>query len=556
MQLSLFPVPTPVASSHYYLDHFRSALEWLRSNYRDLLSAAERIFIEEFVAVPRCSQALLTRLLMRKGSLFRASKIRYPEIGDIAAALTPLVERAWIDLRPQLTIEELVSLLRAPELRDWFPEVRGAGTKAQALSLLRSRYRESRAFDEWCVGAGECVYRLLVAPLCAQLRLLFFGNFQQDWTEFVLVDLGIAHYETVRLSRRSRPFASREDVEDFFALYECQRALDEEQSLPVVQACLPRRRLRHSWLETRRSKLLFEIGRRHEAAGEHPSALTLYRQSRHPEARLRAIRVLEVQQRLAAAHAAVCSTLRGPHSAVEAQRLPRVLCRLERRLGLAASARPPTAQPPRLDVCLPALQGEASIEQTARERLAAPQAPVFYVENRLITSLFGLLCWDAIFAPVRGAFFHAFQSSPMDLFTPQFVQRRRRIFDRCLGWLESGAYLAVIRENLRIKYALQSPFVSWGTVSEELVELALRCIPATHLRCYFERLLADLAENRSGLPDLVQFWVQEQRYRMIEVKAPGDRLQDNQRRWIEYCVQHELPVAVCRVRWAACGQTQ
>ena len=556
MQLSLFPVRTPVASSHYYLDHFRSALEWLRSNYRDLLSAAERIFIEEFVAVPRCSQALLTRLLMRKGSLFRASKIRYPEIGDIAAALTPLVERAWIDLRPQLTIEELVSLLRAAELRDRFPEVRGAGTKAQALSLLRSRYRESRAFDEWCVGAGECVYRLLVAPLCAQLRLLFFGNFQQDWTEFVLVDLGIAHYETVRLSRRSRPFASREDVEDFFALYECQRALDEEQSLPVVQACLPRRRLRHSWLETRRSKLLFEIGRRHEAAGEHPSALTLYRQSRHPEARLRAIRVLEVQQRLAAAHAAVCSTLRRPHSAVEAQRLPRVLCRLERRLGLAASARPPTAQPPRLDLCLPALQGEASIEQTARERLAAPQAPVFYVENRLITSLFGLLCWDAIFAPVRGAFFHAFQSSPMDLFTPQFVQRRRRIFDRCLRWLESGAYLAVIRENLRIKYALQSPFVSWSTVSEELVELALRCIPATHLRCYFERLLADLAENRSGLPDLVQFWVQERRYRMIEVKAPGDRLQDNQRRWIEYCVQHELPVAVCRVRWAACGQTQ
>jgi hypothetical protein len=551
MQLSLFPVPTPVASSHYYLDHFRSALEWLRSSYRDLLSASERIFIEEFVAVPRCSQALLTRLLMRKGPLFRASKVRYAEIGDITTALTPLVERQWIDLRPQLKIEELVSLLRAPELRDRFPEVHGAGTKAQALALLRSRYRESRAFDEWCVGAGDCVYRLQIAPLCTQLRLLFFGNFHQDWTEFVLVDLGITQYETVRLSRRSRPFASREDVEDFFALYECQRALDEEQSLPVVRACLPRRRLRRGWLETRRSKLLYEMGRRHEAAGEHPSALTLYRQSRHPEARLRAIRVLEVQQRLAAAHAAVCSTLHKPHSAIEAQRLPRVLGRLERRLGLTASARASTAQPPRLDLCLPALQGEASIEQAAREHLAEPQAPVFYVENRLITSLFGLLCWDAIFAPVRGAFFHAFQSSPMDLFTPQFVQRRRQIFDRCLRWLESGAYRAVITEHLRLKHALQSPFVSWGTVSEELVELALRCIPATHLRCYFDRLLADLAENRSGLPDLVQFWVQERRYRMIEVKAPGDRLQDNQRRWIEYCVQHELPVAVCRVRWAA-----
>jgi hypothetical protein len=37
---------------------------------------------------------------------------------------------------------------------------------------------------------------------------------------------------------------------------------------------------------------------------------------------------------------------------------------------------------------------------------------------------------------------------------------------------------------------------------------------------------------------------------MIEVKGPGDRLQDNQQRWIEFCLSHEIPVAVCHVRWA------
>lgn len=137
----------------------------------------------------------------------------------------------------------------------------------------------------------------------------------------------------------------------------------------------------------------------------------------------------------------------------------------------------------------------------------------------------------------------------MDLCTPQFVQRRRSLFERCLRWLESGAYGAVIRENARLKYALQSPFVSWGTMSEELLELSLSCIPAAHLRRYFEWLLPDLEQNRSGLPDLVQFFVRERRYRLIEVKAPGDRLQDNQRRWLDYCLQHELPVAVCQIRW-------
>jgi hypothetical protein len=51
------------------------------------------------------------------------------------------------------------------------------------------------------------------------------------------------------------------------------------------------------------------------------------------------------------------------------------------------------------------------------------------------------------------------------------------------------------------------------------------------------------------LPDLIQFWPQEQRYRMIEVKGPGDRLQDNQIRWLEYCTAHDMPVSVCYVQW-------
>jgi hypothetical protein len=45
----------------------------------------------------------------------------------------------------------------------------------------------------------------------------------------------------------------------------------------------------------------------------------------------------------------------------------------------------------------------------------------------------------------------------------------------------------------------------------------------------------------------VQFWPAERRYRMIEVKGPGDRLQDNQQRWIEYALRHELPISVCHV---------
>jgi hypothetical protein len=60
----------------------------------------------------------------------------------------------------------------------------------------------------------------------------------------------------------------------------------------------------------------------------------------------------------------------------------------------------------------------------------------------------------------------------------------------------------------------------------------------------------DLQSNRSGFPDLVQFWPKQRRYRMIEVKGPGDRLQDNQRRLLEFCAALGMPVSVCHVRWA------
>lgn len=98
---------------------------------------------------------------------------------------------------------------------------------------------------------------------------------------------------------------------------------------------------------------------------------------------------------------------------------------------------------------------------------------------------------------------------------------------------------------------MQSPFVFWHLLTEELLDLALLCLPADHLKRCFERVLSDLKSNRAGMPDLIQFWPDQKTYRMIEVKGPGDRLQDNQLRWLDYCTKHQMPVAVCYVQWAA-----
>jgi hypothetical protein len=204
---------------------------------------------------------------------------------------------------------------------------------------------------------------------------------------------------------------------------------------------------------------------------------------------------------------------------------------------------------PRIEICLPCPEAPYFVEGLVLDRLSQSDAPVFYVENTLINSLFGLLCWRAIFLPVAGAFFHPFHRGPADLHSADFQQRRADVFAACMAELDSAEYKASIGQAFIDKAGIQSPFVAWHMLDEELLNLALDCIPAQHLRRWFERILLDIKNNRSGFPDLIQFWPAERRYQMIEVKGPGDRLQDNQKRWIDFCIEHAMPVAVCYLTW-------
>jgi hypothetical protein len=190
------------------------------------------------------------------------------------------------------------------------------------------------------------------------------------------------------------------------------------------------------------------------------------------------------------------------------------------------------------------------VEGVVRDHLWRDDVPCYYVENALANSLFGLLCWEAIFAAIPGAFFHPFHHAPADLHSADFQQRRSALFAACFAQLEDGRYRDTIRANREAKAGIQSPFVYWDVLDDELLDHALDCIPAIHLRKWFERILQDVKANRSGFPDLIQFWPAEQRYNMIEVKGPGDRLQDNQLRWIDYCAEHAMPVSVCYLQWA------
>ncbi|WP_200843449.1 VRR-NUC domain-containing protein [Pantoea sp. 18069] len=539
----------------YYLHNFERALGWIAQRYSDLLDAGERDFLAQFAALSPLSRALLVRMLMRRGPWFRASRLVYEEIPEIQAAAEPLLALGWLDTQAPMQLEELFDLHTRSELAEVFASAqRGGGTrKSDWLQALASVHDAPRRYAEWHPQASEPVWRVMLGERSERLRLMFFGNLHQNWTEFVLADLGVFKYESVAFDAASRAFQTREDIDAYLALQACRQAMEDGADPAALLQAIAACESRNPWLEKRRAKLLLRLGNACERAGLWDDALRVYAQCPYPGARQRRIRVLERLGRHGEALQHALQAQQAPESDEELQKLGRMLPRLLRNTGQAKARQRPAANQAlvrmRADLVLDPPAVPMSVEFALRAHWHSDASPVFYVENALVNSLFGLLCWPAIFAPVQGAFFHPFQSGPADLSAPDFSARRAEEFARCLAQLDAPGYAQTILARYADKQGVQSPFVYWGVLSEPLLRLALDCISAAHLKLLFARLMADVKANRSGLPDLVRFWPDERRYELVEVKGPGDKLQDNQIRWLQYCSEHGIPVSVCHVQW-------
>ncbi|MFX5705565.1 hypothetical protein ABTE52_21500, partial [Acinetobacter baumannii] len=78
------------------------------------------------------------------------------------------------------------------------------------------------------------------------------------------------------------------------------------------------------WLESRRERLLFQLGQHCEKAGDWPQAQQIYAACRYPGARARAIRVLEKLGRFGPAQALLTIARQSPESEAERQQLLRI----------------------------------------------------------------------------------------------------------------------------------------------------------------------------------------------------------------------------------------
>ena len=541
---------------HYYLHNFRFVIDWVTDQHSDLLNAEEAAFIQTFNQLNQDSQCLLVRMLGRKGCWFRSAKLRYAEISDHRLAAEQLVQSRLVSLDAPLSITELVNIVTKPELLFLFPDLLQtykSQRKDILVEVLAEHYPEPANWSQWTRNQLDNLYRLDVQHISDTLRLLFFGNAYQDLTEFVLQDLGLFRYEQYAIDKQHRLFQDRAEVLQYQQLILLREQFEAADDLTALQQLLPLlpEKFANPSMERRRARLFNQVAYEFERYGELTTALQLYRDVNLPPARERHIRLLEKLGKFDSAWQLLSELLIHPANEHELQLAHRMAPRLAKKI-CADFVKPAKQTINEQRLTLPRIADEQGnlllVEAVAQAHFDKPEAPCFYAENLLLNGLFGLWLWPEMFRSVEGAFAHPFQSAPLDMYQEDFLTNRPGINDL---WqlFDQEQHVRHIKAVWEQKFGITNHFVHWQFLDETLVELALCCIPASHLKAIFQRLLFDIQANRSGLPDLIQFFPDQKNYRLIEVKGPGDRLQDNQLRWLGFFAEQKIPAEVCYVSW-------
>jgi hypothetical protein len=548
----------------YYRDNFETLWRTVEAQYADLLLPQEAAWLATFRALPETAQCLYLRLVSRVGPWFRLHKLDYPEIGALDEPVAELEAAGLLQRARALDPAELGRLYTRAELRQRFPEALAGGCRDKAADL--------EAIAEWALAAGvdgaallaracrgqrETLIAAVGREQVALLQLLFFGNRRQSLTEFVLSDLGVASYYPYRLDRAHRLFPDRAAVEDYLVCGQLSdqfhdlRESGDAAGIGELATALLAVPVAHAASERRWWRLFNRVARQLERGGQWREAAALYQRSGLHPARERRARALESLGDWCAAIDLCREILAAPWSEEEREAALRILPRVQRRAGQVPLKRP-RLQLPRLDLVLP---GAASGVELAVARALAPRwRAVHYVENTLINGLFGLAFWEQIFSPVAGAFHNPFQAAPADMYEGRFYSRRRDALEQRLGQLESGDLALELGRAYERFEGLQCRWVNWRALNRSLLHEALACIPPAHLLSIWRRMLFDPGECRRGFPDLLALGGAPGDYCMIEVKGPGDALQESQKRWLAFFQARDIPAAVAWVSWSEDGR--
>ncbi|MFA0161343.1 VRR-NUC domain-containing protein [Vibrio splendidus] len=540
---------TPQLSPTYYLDNFNRLVEHAQTLYTDLLSDDECRWLSAYKCLSLSSQCLMVRLLSRKGRWFRSDKLNYVEIPDLNSALQELSTAGFIALSHPAEQHDLVisnvelglHLLTKPELLNVFPAFKSNKTakKDELLLLL-----DQQPFDQFQNLNFDCIY-IVEAQVIDVLLLLFFANTYQDLSQFVLSDLGLNTFENYPLSKQRRFFTSRNQLNQLIQMRDIQRQYSEgdrkdPEFLELLLQSIPAES-EHRSSARKRSRLINDIARDLERLNQNDQAIFWFKQSVLPPSRERLARIYDKQDELDLMCDIVTKIKTVPSDVSELE----VAIKLEDRLLRKQGHKVPRASKPSCEqIKLELDLSQTRVELAVKQHLESQGWDVYFSENSFLCGLFGLAFWEVIFADVEGAFINRYQHRPLDLYHSDFVDKRAEQVEAVFQTISKHGlnHLLYIYDQ---KHGIANPFVHWNYFPRSLVEHSMKAIPNALIVDLFKVILSDLKLFRTGMPDLIAF--KDKEFHWIEVKGPGDKLQDNQWRWIKEFERLSVPFSVCYV---------
>lgn len=548
----------PVLPPDYYLINFLTLINYVEEQYQDLLEPAEIDFVKGFRKISPDSQKLYVRLISRKGPFFRQDKLNYEEIEDIEKTVGELVDKQLMLVNPRVEIRFALQVLTRPELINLASNL-DSGMESRDLAGASKR----DIVDFICSQDESEVWEYLeqkwhfLLPMhldtISLYFLLFFGNMQQNLSDFILEDIGVLRYESYQIRKEDRLFQERSVVDSYMEIHNLRLLLWEalEQKNPdeverigkLLKAYTP-----PESLLDRIEKSFNEVGGFYERQKLWDKAMEYYALSSIPPSRERRARLLN---NLGSARKALVLTneiIADPVTEEEKEFAVQFSEKLKRKMGLQCKPMPRESFT-REEIEI-SKKEDQNIEANVLAHMLAQGNQGFHSENGIWTALFGLVFWDIIFMPLPGVFFNPYQRGPVDLFKPGFREKREKeLQTRILEIKEEKNWKEILLDRYDKKLNTANLLVPWKRINREQVEQVMSWIPKRDILTILERMTARLKEFRSGFPDLVIYDPGKKQYCLMEVKGPGDQLRPNQKQWLRFFKENQIPCKVLLVKW-------
>ncbi|KAF9025775.1 hypothetical protein BDZ89DRAFT_1068019 [Hymenopellis radicata] len=162
-----------------------------------------------------------------------------------------------------------------------------------------------------------------------------------------------------------------------------------------------------------------------------------------------------------------------------------------------------------------------------------------HAETSIVTTIFGLLFWDIIFADV----------APLDIAEDSFYYARKELIDKRLRELRAGLALEILERHDRTYRPTNTWCVGvrWDLCTKEDLREIVECFSGSSLATICQLFCEDYSGRSSGVPDLIVWNYEERECKFVEVKGPGDKPSENQKLWFDALHRANITVELCHV---------